>query len=322
MKIKNLVFEGGGILGISYLGALDYLYSHNLVKDVERVAGTSVGAITALLLSLNLTFEEISRITNSIEYGKIKEQNTIMNKTKIGKMINNVGSLYRLVNNYGWFSSKYFYNWFRKQIENQFDTSKKKPPYTFKDFKDVSIHKNNKPFLDLYIIGADISNKGSRIFSYETSPDMEVAEAIRISMSIPLFFEAIKRTENNKLVIYVDGGITRNYPINIFDRLSYINERTYVPNYETLGFKFKTNNEYYEINNILNYIIGLFQTFSRIQEDLYNNNYKDAKRTIEIDTKNISSINFNIKQGDEIYNFLYEQGYNATKDYFEKNYKK
>lgn len=147
---------------------------------------------------------------------------------------------------------------------------------------------------------------------------MEVAEAIRISMSIPLFFEAIKRTENNKLVIYVDGGITRNYPINIFDRLSYINERTYVPNYETLGFKFKTNNEYYEINNILNYIIGLFQTFSRIQEDLYNNNYKDAKRTIEIDTKNISSINFNIKQGDEIYNFLYEQGYNATKDYFEK----
>lgn len=98
MKIKNLVFEGGGILGISYLGALDYLYSHNLVKDVERVAGTSVGAITALLLSLNLTFEEISRITNSIEYGKIKEQNTIMNKTKIGKMINNVGSLYRLVN--------------------------------------------------------------------------------------------------------------------------------------------------------------------------------------------------------------------------------
>lgn len=30
-RIENLVFEGGGVLGISYLGVLQYLYENNLM---------------------------------------------------------------------------------------------------------------------------------------------------------------------------------------------------------------------------------------------------------------------------------------------------
>jgi len=42
------------------------------------------------------------------------------------------------------------------------------------------------------ITGTDISNRTVRVFSLESTPDMEVALAVRISMSIPLFFTAAK----------------------------------------------------------------------------------------------------------------------------------
>src|SRR4051812_7430067 len=58
--IKNLVFEGGGIKGIAYAGALEELENQGiLLSSIENVAGTSVGAITALLLGLNYPINEI-----------------------------------------------------------------------------------------------------------------------------------------------------------------------------------------------------------------------------------------------------------------------
>ena len=60
LNYKNLVFSGGGILGIAYLGALDYLYKTHLIHPIEKVAGTSAGAITACLSCFNLSFEDLS----------------------------------------------------------------------------------------------------------------------------------------------------------------------------------------------------------------------------------------------------------------------
>lgn len=73
--ITNLVFEGGGIKGIAYVGALEILeeITKNLsipfsLQTVERVAGTSVGAITALLVAIGYNSEEIRRELASIDF--------------------------------------------------------------------------------------------------------------------------------------------------------------------------------------------------------------------------------------------------------------
>ena len=52
---ENLVFEGAGIRGIAYSGAIAELEQHGLLKNIKRVGGTSAGAITALLLCLGYT---------------------------------------------------------------------------------------------------------------------------------------------------------------------------------------------------------------------------------------------------------------------------
>ncbi|QXM06270.1 patatin-like phospholipase family protein [Crassaminicella indica] len=330
-KIKNLVFEGGGILGIAYLGVLDFLYHKNILQNIRRVAGTSAGAIIACITSFALPFNETKEIIDTLDYSKIPQKNDhpalkeipIPFRKNFEEIFENIDCLYRLVNDYGWYSSEYFYEWIKKQIASQFDASKKLPPYTFEDFKNTSTHKDQKPFLDLYIIGTDISTKSSKLFSYETTPHMEVAQAVRISMSIPLFFESVKvnpKTQTKKSMphIYSDGGIMRNYPIKIFDS-SYFKDRIVNGiNIQTLGVRFKNATKYNKINNFIEYIENLLISFISIQQDIYNHSPEDQIRSIQIDTKDISFIDFNIHQNDEKYRFLYQEGYKAAKNYFQK----
>lgn len=317
-SIKNLVFEGGGILGVAYLGVLDYLDEIKMLPQIEKVVGSSAGAITASLLSLNLPFTELKKIASTLDYKKIPEKDTLeisnINdnfKSEFEKLFGDFSSIYRLLNNYGWYSTEYLYDWIKKVIASQFDGNKKKPPYTFEDFENEDIHKDNRYFKSLYIVGTNISLKTSVVFSYETTPKMEVAEAVRISMSIPLYFEALKSDEKRnvkkKEYIYADGSIMRNYPINLFDYNGI--------NYETLGVQFKNKTKYSETNNIVDYIKNLFNALLKVQEDIYNNDVINQKRSININTGGISALDFDISEKD--YNFLYNQGYEAALDYFE-----
>jgi NTE family protein len=317
---KNLVFEGGGVLSVAYLGAIDYLDEAGILSNIKRVAGSSSGAISACLTCFNIPFSEITKMASSIDYKKVTEKRIVPLrsisdefKNIFERLFGDINSIYRLVNNYGWYSTNYFYNWIKKIIASQFDQSKKKPPYTFEDFKNNDIHINNSSFKDLYIIGTDISYKAPVIFSYDTTPKMEVAEAIRISISIPLLFEAIK-IENkldNKTInyVYADGGIMRNYPINLFDNSGV--------NYETLGIQLVNKATYKETKNIVDYISNLFVTILKVQENIYNYDPTNAKRTISINTGGISPIDFNISDQDQ--KFLYKQGYESAEDYFNES---
>lgn len=328
-NIKNLVFEGGGIHGIAYLGVLQYLEENNILQNITKVAGTSAGAITACITSFNLPFNEMKNIADSLDYMNVPQKiatrdffnTTYDSRIEVSKLISDSICVNRLINNYGWFSSEYFYKWIKKQIAAQFDESKKAPPYTFADFKNPEIHKNNRPFSDLYIIGTDVSCKTSRVFSYKTTPDMEVAKAVRISMSIPLFFEAIPldddpNASDSMQYIFSDGGIMRNYPINIFDYPIVQGQRFYRVNHETLGARFKGYTDYKNITNFLDFATNLLICFSKIQQNAYDDSPEDIARSIDIDTGDVSSVNFNITTGDDTYNFLYSQGYKAAEDYF------
>ncbi|MCY6371187.1 patatin-like phospholipase family protein [Clostridium ganghwense] len=329
-KINNLVFEGGGVLGIAYLGVLNFLYNHDILQNIKRVAGTSAGAITACLTSFSLPFDEMKKLADTIDYRKIPQKGTqpdlkripTVLKKEMEEIFEDIDCIYRLIKNYGWYSSEYFYEWIKEQISSQFDSSKKLPPYTFEDFRNPYIHKKQRPFLDLYIIGTDISTDSSKVFSYETTPHMDVAEAVRISMSIPLFFESIKINEDKTSEkpmthIFSDGGVMRNYPINLFDSNYFMDIIIDGVNVQTIGARFKSKIKYNEINNFIEYIENLLKSFVKIQQDIYNNSPIDKLRSIEINTKDISFIDFDISQNDEKYNFLYQQGYKAAKNYFQ-----
>ncbi len=57
-SFQNLVFEGGGVKGIGYVGALEVLDGKGILPSITRVGGTSAGAITAFLLGLDYSNAE------------------------------------------------------------------------------------------------------------------------------------------------------------------------------------------------------------------------------------------------------------------------
>lgn len=341
-RFRNLVFEGGGVRGIAYLGMLEVLAEKGiLLQKIERVAGASAGAITSAIVSFGLQFNELKKLADTLDYSKVPDKGSFSREDAVSAqefaqrfcdiegefdgISGDIACIYRLLKRYGWYSSEYIYTWLKGIIAGQFN-DKKKPPYTFADFQNAFLHKSGKPFLDLYIIGTDISNHCTRVFSAELTPDVEVATAVRISMSIPLFFESndFEYPGLGEKYIFSDGGVMRNYPINIFDYSKFGNNFKNGVNLETLGghlFTPPNCQKKKPVTNIVSYIENLFETLLQVQDDAFNNNPDDIARTINIDDKCVGATDFNIKPGDEVYSKLYNSGKDAAEKYL-KNYSK
>jgi len=65
---RNLVFEGGGMKGIAYVGALEALGRRGILRDIVRVGGTSAGAINASLFALGFSNSETRSFLNELDF--------------------------------------------------------------------------------------------------------------------------------------------------------------------------------------------------------------------------------------------------------------
>ena len=75
--IKNLVFEGGGVKGIAFIGALNKLNSLNKLKNVNRIAGTSAGSSIAALYACGYNSKELKDIVWNTDFNQFKDDSFI-----------------------------------------------------------------------------------------------------------------------------------------------------------------------------------------------------------------------------------------------------
>ena len=226
-EIKNLVFEGAGIRGIAYCGALREMEARGLMEPVERVAGTSAGAIMAMAVSLGYSADELSQIISSTNFKDFNDGRFFF-----------IGGINRVNKYFGWYRSNRFDHWLGEIIEAKTGNA---------DITFAELRQHN--FKDLYITGTCLNKQKLILFSYETYPNMRVRDAVRISMSIPLYFEAVFMDTSGRIVkhpsnkqgfdVMVDGGFTGNFPIHIFDSLAYNVPNFYSPqiNLHTVGLR-------------------------------------------------------------------------------------
>ena len=100
MAIKNLAFKGGGVLGIAYAGAIQVLEQRGVLKTVERVAGTSAGAITAALVALKYTSAEITQIVNATNFEDFQDKPRPL----------------KALHNYGLYQGDFFLAWMQDKL--------------------------------------------------------------------------------------------------------------------------------------------------------------------------------------------------------------
>jgi NTE family protein len=70
---RNLIFEGGGVKGIAYVGAMKVLENKKIIKNIRRVGGTSAGAINAALFALNYSNDETREIIRNLDFNKFMD---------------------------------------------------------------------------------------------------------------------------------------------------------------------------------------------------------------------------------------------------------
>jgi NTE family protein len=325
---KNLVFEGGGVKGIAYVGAMEELYKREIVQQITRVGGTSAGAINAVLAGLNFSPDETKEMLWKLDFNNFLDDSFgIIRDTK------------RLINEYGWYKGDFFRNWIG-------DVIKKKTGNANSTFADIEKLKEKKGFRSMFFIGTNLSTRFSEVFSFESTPKVCVADAVRISMSIPLFFAAKRGFRDD---VYVDGGVLDNYPVKLFDREKYIIDKPavrktgyydrinrniakkerkispYCYNRETLGFRldskeeiavFRDNAEpvHHKIDSFFDYGMALVSTIIDGQSNVHLHS-DDWQRTIYIDTLGVKTTDFNL--ADKKKKALIQSGRDGVNTYFD-----
>lgn len=277
------VFEGGGVKGVALIGAVKRMEEEGI--EFSRVAGTSAGAISAALIAARYKANEVKDLLwrkNFNDFANIqvftKKRWGILFSSYIFKLV----SLFFLRKGYGVFATDNFYLWIKDLLEQKGIT----------DFKSTPVY--------LRIFAVDVLRQRLLQYDKDLTPDMEVAEAVRRSMSIPLFFKAKKQED----ALIVDGGVLANYPISTFgDRDSLIS---------TIGFKLISKGETLPPSfpgNVLAYIMRIFETVQKAHERTHVEKAEWA-RTIPIPTGKISTIKFDLTEDEK--QFLWEAGYDAA----------
>lgn len=269
----NAVFQGGGVKGIGLVGALARVEEEG-VKFVG-LAGTSAGAIVAALYAGGYNSKELKDLLMKTNFGDLLDPGWWPGFVQLWKR-------------YGIHRGQLFYEWIFKLLRD-------KGVETFEDLRDY----------DLKIIASDIRHKRILLLDREHHPTLEIAEAVRMSIGIPFFFEAFRFGQS----LVVDGGLLSNYPLWVFE----------TSKESTLGFKLvsKASRSVPRApDSFPQYLASLVSTMLEAH-DKEDERTSAWARTIHIPTFDVVTTDFGLKE--ERKELLYLSGYNAASDYIKAN---
>jgi NTE family protein len=296
MTLKNLAIKGGGVRGVAYVGALQVLEQNNLLNDIQRVAGTSAGALVAGMICAGYNADQIKELMLELDFRKFES---------------NWNPL-RIFRSYGLYSGDYILDFIHKFLEK----SPKNLPsnITFAQMADAGCK-------HLYAFACDLNMHSVAEFSVDKTPNVLVAEAIRASMSIPIFFKAWQFTDANPNDhIYVDGGIAFNYPLLFFDNPRFTSNPDLICE-EAFGlFLYDVNGKRendLSTNRPKKYIKVLFETMMETQNIDFNFDTALNRRSIVIDGLGVPATEFNLDS--KTIDSLIDSGRLCTIQYLEKN---
>lgn len=292
---ENLVFEGGGIRGIAFGGVVYYLEKHDLIKQCKRFAGSSAGSIVSAALAVGYTGVEIISLLHSTDFNKFKDESW-----------GAIGDIYRFMTKFGIYKGDAFEEWFANVLEKKTGNSE----ITFLEV----FEKYGK---ELAITGTCLNTHDTNYYHYTTYPHMPVKKAVRISMSIPVFFASVRIGDH----VMVDGGLLNNYPIWVFDGNKIGDNHvtdTQIEASKSIGFKLMTSDEKQDyklyhadekISGIIEYFTALINSLLiQIERGHIRTGY--WKKTVCIDTHNVGSLEFKLPE--ETMQKLIQTGYDSV----------
>lgn len=270
MKIDG-VFSGGGIKGFALIGACQEIENQGF--EFERVAGTSAGSIVAALIAAGYTSKEVYQLLEELDITTMLDPRKTFIPFSFAKWLLVYFKL-------GLYKGNAFEKWMTEKLEAK----------GIKTFSDL-------PQKKLRVVASDLSNGQLIVLpddldKYGIIPDsFPIAKAIRMSCSIPYFFEPVKLRSIEGINVIVDGGVLSNFPMWLFDT---DDGRKIRP---VIGIKLSPSeyeHQKHKIQNGIQLFGALFETMKDAHDARYISK-KHAKNIIFIPAEGVSLIEFNLK---------------------------
>ncbi len=278
------IFGGGGVRGLCYCGAYKALLENNI--EFTGYAGSSIGAVFACLIALGYSYEETYELLSETGFEMFRDINMSFKEIAFSK-------------------GEVFLDWMREKIEQKFygpDYKKDKmPPVKFCDLK-----------TKLIIYSVDLTNMKFKEFSCAKTPDIEIALAIRASVSMPGLFKPLEMGDS----LIVDGDLLKSTPLwRVTNSIKNLDEKI-------IEFRLEDNETPKKIENSIDYINRVYNAICGFATDYIIDLYKEKDKFdyIKINTPDISVVDFLISK--EKKKELFEIGYNTTSAYFKEFYPK
>ena len=207
------MLEGGGVKGVGLVGAVDQLMRSG--HTFERVAGTSAGSIAGALVAAGANADQLTEVLDGLQYERVPH------RRPPGLPV--ASESFSLLRNGGAYAGDYVRDFVFEKLKDLGVT-------TFGDLRrtdagaDPNLSDNRQ--YKLVVMATDVTRGRLLRLPWDypllnLDPDVQiVADAVRASMSIPLFFEpvSIPDGKTGEATTLVDGGVLSNFPVEIFDR--------------------------------------------------------------------------------------------------------
>jgi NTE family protein len=287
------VFSGGGVKGIAIIGAVKAIEEKGF--SFKRVAGTSAGSIIASLVAAGYSSDEIFKMMDEINLKDFLDPRKTFLPAPFGKWI----LLYWRL---GLYKGNVLEGWIAEKLALK----------GLRTFADLPPNKLRVIASDLtngrlVVIPNDLPNYGIPIGSFS------IAKAIRMSCSIPYFFEPVKIKSVDGCNVVVDGGVLSNFPMWLFDQENVKKVRP------VLGIKLTTNGSNQPPKNNINNAIQMFEALFETMKDAHDSRYisrKHEKNIIFIPTEGVLSTEFDLS--DERKQALFQVGEQSANEFFKK----
>ncbi|HEV3280461.1 MAG TPA: patatin-like phospholipase family protein [Acidimicrobiales bacterium] len=227
MPNADLVLEGGGVKGLGLIGAVERFMHAGYT--FQRVAGTSAGSILAAFVAAGIDTDALSSVMNRLDYRRVPDRG------RPGLPM--VSEAVSLLHDGGAYKGDYLRDFVHHELQKLGVT-------TFGDLRlsDPEADKNQQPYQQykLVVMATDITRGRLLRLPWDypmlhLDPDEQlVADAVRASSSIPLFFDPVTISDGTtgEQRTLVDGGVLSSFPVEIFDRTDGA-----APRWPTFGIK-------------------------------------------------------------------------------------
>lgn len=311
--INIVVFCGGGSKIYGHVGAAKAMNESHI--HPKRFAGSSAGAIMALLCYLGYKAEAIEEI-----FKHFKQEHLIYFNVDR----NGLSHSYSLKTALDYLIAKKL-----EQICSKYQMDYPGGKITFATLDEVRKRCPGCGIGDELIVTATQKKmRKTRFFSLSHSPDMEVSNAVRASASFPVLYKpALIDGEDHN-----DGGVLMNLPTAVYnDENSTLLTSEQGANFEVLAIQFDNGTErsaidhimkdVYRENFILNWIYSVLTGVSDPVSGWVNDRLelrRYGSQAVIIDVGKVTSANFTV--GDEVRARMIQSGYEATKNYLQARY--